>query len=94
MLVNMVKARMANLTDELSERDWNEARTWVDRLRTDAKNDDLMAEFEEWLAEVPARAGAYRKILDTLELLPLLKEQSTNPNGDHCPKTRPRPDRS
>ena len=84
---------MANLNDELSEQDWTEARIWVDRLKTDPDNGDLMAEFEEWLGEMPARAGAYRKILDTLELLPLLKH-SKNLGDDHCPEMRPSPGKS
>lgn len=83
---------MANLTDDLPEQDWNDARVWADRLKTDPENEDLLLEFEEWLGEMPARAGAYRKILDTLELLPLLRH-SKNSGEDHCPETGRTPDK-
>ncbi|MEZ2127562.1 MULTISPECIES: hypothetical protein [unclassified Sinorhizobium] len=80
---------MVNLTDELSEQDWSDARTWIDRLKADPDNEGLLVEFEEWLGEIPSRAGAYRKILDTLEALPLLKEHSKHQSGDRWPGAGP-----
>lgn len=75
---------MKNSTDSLSERDWETARSWVDRLRVDPDNEILLVEFEEWLGEMPLRASAYRKLVETVDLVAAMKTDLKDCPSDHA----------
>lgn len=79
---------MTGTTDGLTEQEWADARTWADRLKEKPEDEKLFTAFEDWLAENPARAGAYRKVLDVLKLLPVLRERmSAEKNEGLCLKS-------
>ena len=63
---------MAGMTDALRDRDWNDALTWLDRLRERPDDEVLLQEFEAWLGAAPGRAGICRKLGDVERLAPML----------------------
>ncbi len=76
------KNDMTNSTDSLSDLDWETARSWVDRLRVDPDNELLLVEFEEWLGDKPLRAAAYRKLVETIELVAVMKRDLKDCRSD------------
>ncbi|MHC1548030.1 hypothetical protein [Phyllobacterium sp. K27] len=60
------------MTDALRDRDWNDALTWLDKLRERPDDEVLLQEFEAWLGAAPGRAGICRKLGDVERLAPML----------------------